>query len=264
MAPLITLTTDFGLSDGDVSVTKGVIKGIAPEAELIDVTHLIPPQNIAYAAVVLERTVPYFPPGTIHMCVVDPGVGTARRGMAAQIGAQFYVGPDNGTLTRVLAYAEAHGWPVAGVQLDQPAYWRAEVSSIFHGRDIFAPVCAHLAKGVPLAALGAPLADPVRLPLRAPQRTATGWRGEIIFTDHFGNLTTNLRAAHLADLGPVGVRLAGAEIRGLARTFGDRAPGELTALINHVGELEVSEINGHAQKRLGARIGDPIDVFQLG
>ncbi|MGQ0605281.1 MAG: SAM hydrolase/SAM-dependent halogenase family protein [Anaerolineales bacterium] len=265
----ITFTTDFGLRDGDVSVCKGVIKGIAPTAEIIDVTHLISPQNVREAAVVLSRTLFYFPAGTLHMFVVDPGVGTARRGLAAKIGGHYCVGPDNGALTLVLQQAEGRGWPMDFVALTETKYWRPEVSSIFHGRDIFAPVAGHLANGVPLAEFGSSFTDPMRLPIAPVQRTANGLRGEIIFTDHFGNCSSNIRAEDLVGLGALRVRgalyvrMRGAEIDGLARTFGERQPGELTALINHVGELEVAVVNGNAQQRLSVRVGDEIEVIRL-
>lgn len=264
MRRIITLTTDFGVRDGDVSVTKGVMKGYAPDADLIDVTHLIQPQNVAEAAVILSRTVFYFPPETIHMFVVDPGVGTARNGLAGRIGDQWVVGPDNGALTLVLQQAEARGLELQFVRLAEPRYWRPEVSSIFHGRDIFAPVCAHLANGVPLDAFGPALPAPVRLPVAPVTRTATGLLGEIIFTDHFGNCSSNINAADLAGLGPVRVRVRGTEIIGLARTFGDRPVGSLTALINHVGELEVAVVNGSARERLGITVGDRIEVIVEG
>lgn len=260
---LITCLTDFGLRDGDVSVCKGVIKGLAPQAEIVDVTHLIQPQNIREAAVVLSRTAFYFPAETIHLFVVDPGVGTARRGMAARIGAHFFVGPDNGALTLVLQQAAQRGWPAEFVHLTESRYWRPEVSPIFHGRDIFAPVCAHLANGVPLASFGPAFDDPVRLPIPPVTRTASGLRGEVIFADHFGNLSTNIRAEDLTGLGEVVVRVHGVEVRGLARTFGERRPGELTALINHVGELEIGVVNGNAQQRLGAQVGDPVEIEAL-
>lgn len=264
MHRIITLTTDFGVRDGDVSVTKGVMKGIAPDADLIDVTHLIRPQNIAEAAVVLSRTLFYFPPETIHMFVVDPGVGTARNGLAGRIGDQYVVGPDNGALTLVLQQAEARGLTSTFVKLENPRYWRPEVSSIFHGRDIFAPVCAHLASGVPLESFGPALPNPVRLPVAPVTRTATGLRGEIIFADHFGNCSSNIREADVAGLGPLRVRVGSNEVVGLARTFGERAPGELIALINHVGELEVAVVNGSAHERFGIGVGDPVDVVVEG
>ncbi len=261
MRRIITLTTDFGVRDGDVSVTKGVMKTIAPDVDLIDVTHLIKPQNIAEAAVVLSRTLFYFPPDTIHMFVVDPGVGTARNGLAGRIGSQWVVGPDNGALTLVLQQAEARGLETRFVRLTEAGFWRPVVSSIFHGRDIFAPVCAHLANGVALDSFGPALPDPIRLPVAPVQRTPQGLRGAIVFVDHFGNCSSNIRAGDLTGLGKVRVRLRGAEVDGLARTFGERAPGEVTALINHVGELEVAVVNGDAGAQLGVSVGDPIDVI---
>lgn len=260
MPQIITLTTDFGVRDGDVSVCKGVIKSIAPDTEIIDVTHLINPQNVREAAVVLNRTLFYFPDDTIHMFVVDPGVGTARRGLAGRIGSQLVVGPDNGALTLVLQQAEQRGWPIALVQLSEAKYWRTEVSSIFHGRDIFAPVCAHIANGMPLAAFGPAFANPVRLPIAPVARTENGLRGEVIFTDHFGNCSFNIRAEDLAGRTNLTVKVRGAEIVGLARTFGERVPGDLVALINHVGELEVAVVNGNAQHRLGVQVGDQVEV----
>lgn len=263
MPPLITLTTDFGVRDGDVSVCKGVIKSIAPSVEIIDVTHLIHPQNVREVAVVLNRTLFYFPENTIHLFVVDPGVGTARRGLAGRIGSQWVVGPDNGALTLVLQQAEQNGWPLEFVELAEPKYWRSEVSSIFHGRDIFAPVCAYLASGVPLSSFGPAFTNPVRLPIAPVTRTANGLRGEIIFTDHFGNCSSNLRAEALAGWSDVIVKVRGAEIVGLAHTFGERAAGELVALINHVGELEVAIVNGNAQQHLGVQVGDKVEVISM-
>lgn len=258
--PVISLMTDFGLKDGNVGVMKGVIWNIAPGAQIADLSHLIAPQNIAEAALILARSAPYFPAGSIHVVVVDPGVGTARRPMAAQIGNQFYVGPDNGTVTMLLEQAEAQGWPVRFVALDQPHWWLPKVSYVFHGRDIFSPVAAHLASGVALEALGSPFQDPVRLNLPRAVQTVSGWQGEVIHLDHFGNVATNLRAEHLAGLrlNQVRVRLADCEIVGLVNTFGERSIGELVALFGSTGNLIVSVVNGSAAKRLNARVGDPV------
>jgi len=263
MTDSITIMTDFGLRDGYVGVMKGVILGLAPDARLVDITHLVSPQNVREAAVILSRSAFYFPEGTIHIFVVDPGVGTARRPLAARIGPQRFVGPDNGALTMVLARARRENWPVEIVHLDQPRFWRPEISNIFHGRDIFSPVAAHLATGAPLSAMGTPITDPVLLPLSDVQRTADSLRGEITHLDHFGNIGTNIRQEDLAGLGEVIVRVRGAEMRGLVRTFGDREPGELIALINSVGELALAEVNGNAGKRLGAQVGDKIEVIHL-
>lgn len=257
---IITLMTDFGLKDGNVGVMKGVMMGIAPQAQLIDLSHLITPQNILEAALILHRSVPYFPPGTIHMVVVDPGVGTARRPMAARIGGQYYVGPDNGTITRWLERAESEGLQTVFIHLNRTEYWLPKVSHVFHGRDIFSPAAAHLAAGVPLEQLGAVIHDPVRIAIPRPQRTAQGFRSEVIHIDHFGNLSTSVYQDDLGEAQVVTVSLGGATIRGLSRTFGERAPGELMALFGSTGNLIISEVNGSAAKRLGVQVGEAVEV----
>jgi S-adenosyl-L-methionine hydrolase (adenosine-forming) len=270
--PVISLMTDFGIKDGNVGVMKGVIWGISPNAQISDLSHLIAPQNVREAALILVRSAVYFPKNSIHIVVVDPGVGTARRPMAAQIGAQYYVGPDNGTITMLLEHAEKAGWKTRFVHLDQAEYWLPAVSYVFHGRDIFAPAAAHLSIGVPLASLGTPFNDPVRLELSQPTKTATpagergtgGWIGEVIHIDHFGNVASNIRVENLGealkDKDKVNVRLAGVEIHGLANTFGERPAGELIALMGSTGNLIVSVVNGSAQARLDVKVGDPFEV----
>lgn len=261
---LITLMTDFGLKDGNVGVMKGVILGIAPRAQLVDLSHLIQPQNIPEAALILRRSAPYFPPETIHLVVVDPGVGTARRPMAAQIGAQRVVCPDNGVITMLLEYAQRQGWPASFYHLDKPQFWLPEVSRVFHGRDIFAPSAAHLANGMELSMLGTPINDPLLLALPRPERTPEGWRGEVIHIDHFGNVASNILIEQmqgwLDQPGKLIVRLCGKEIRGLVSTFGERPSGELVALFGSTGNLIVSVVNGSAADALGAKAGDRFEV----
>lgn len=259
----ISLTTDFGTSDGNVGVMKGVIWGIAPDAKIADLSHEIEPQNIRQAAWVLERQVFYFPPDSVHIVVVDPGVGTARRPLAAQIGPQRVVGPDNGVFTPLYLRAEREGWPLEIVHTDRPEYWLPEISAVFHGRDIFAPVGAHLFAGVPLEALGTPIDDPVRIQWRRPRHTSEGVQGEVAHIDHFGNLITNIHRDDLTDLGEVEVRLGEARIRGLVHTFGERQPGELVALFSSTGYLFVAVVNGSAAERLGAQVGDRVEVIPL-
>jgi S-adenosylmethionine hydrolase len=261
---IITLMTDFGTKDGNVGVMKGVISGIHPEAQIIDLSHLIEAQNIREAAFILARSAVYFPRGSIHVVVVDPGVGTKRRPMAARIGEWFYVGPDNGTITGLLERAEREGWIREFVHLDQPKYWLPNVSFVFHGRDIFSPVAGHLATGVPLTELGTPFSDPVRLQLPQPLQTKNGWRGEIIYIDHFGSAVSNIR---VEDLDPaidrrenVQVRLDGVDIQGLVNTFGDRTAGEVIALFGSTGNLIVSVVNGNAADKLGVKVGDAIEA----
>jgi S-adenosyl-L-methionine hydrolase (adenosine-forming) len=258
---IITLTTDFGLKDGNVGVMKGVIAGIAPPAQVIDISHLISPQNIPEAALILYRSVPYFPERTIHVVVVDPGVGTTRRPLAAQMGGQFYVGPDNGTISLWLERLEAQGQPTLFYHLDKPEYWLPEVSHVFHGRDIFAPVAAYLAAGVSLERIGSPIDHPVHLDFPRPQRTAGGLRGEVIHVDHFGNLATNIRVEHLPKRNDITVSLCGIIIPGMVDTFGERPSGALIALFGSTGDLIVSVVNGSAADLLHAHPGEPVEVF---
>lgn len=262
--PVITLMTDFGIKDGTVGVMKGVIWGICPSAQISDLSHMIQPQSIREAAYILTRSVPYFPKGSIQMVVVDPGVGTKRRPMAAKIGDWFYVGPDNGTLTGWLDRAEKSGWGVECVELDRLNYWLPGVSFTFHGRDIFSPVAAHLANGVPLSELGTRFTDPVRLDLPQPEQTEDGWRGEVIHIDHFGNISTNIWVEHLEpaleNKGGITVRLDGTEIDGLVNTFGERQPGEVIALLGSTGHLGIAVVNGNAAVKMGVKIGDKIMV----
>ncbi|HBY95291.1 MAG TPA: hypothetical protein DEP84_15285, partial [Chloroflexi bacterium] len=194
--PLIVLTTDFGTADIYVGVMKGVIAGIAPTARVVDLTHEIRPQDVRHGAYSLSIAVPYFPPGTIFVTVVDPGVGSARRPVAIRTGGYIFVAPDNGVLSLVLREAPAD----AAVILAERRYQLPQISITFHGRDVFAPAGAHLAAGVPLEALGPALepADLVMLP--APRRFHDEhgvWHGEILHIDHFGNMVTSLRRSDL-------------------------------------------------------------------
>jgi hypothetical protein len=256
--------TDFGLKDGNVGVMKGVIWGICAEARIADVSHMIGAQDVREASLILARSAPFFPPGSIHLVVVDPGVGTARRPMAARIDASYYVGPDNGTITAWLERARASGRESQFVWLDRPAFWRPDVSHVFHGRDIFAPVAAHLAGGVPLRDLGSSLTDPVLLDLPKARRVSAGLEGEVIHIDHFGNVASNIMAE---DMGSAAREASGIEVHvgdiciaGLVRTFGERPPGELVALFGSTGNLIVAEVNGSAAARLGVHVGEGLRV----
>lgn len=257
----ITLLTDFGAQDVFVGILRGVILSIAPEARIVDLTHLIPPQDVRQGARALARAAPYFPAGTIHLAVVDPGVGSARRPLGARLGPHFFVGPDNGLVTLLVRRAQRTQESCDFVHLDRREYWLNEVSHIFHGRDIFAPVAAHLARGVLLADLGSPVSDPVLLEFAEPQVTARGLRGEVTSIDHFGNVLTNIEPEHLGELRILRVRIGEVEILGLARTFGERPPGELLALWSSDGHLCLAEANGNAARRLGARPGEAVEVF---
>ncbi len=171
---VLSITTDFGITNGFVGVMKGVIYGIAPEAKIVDISHLISAQDVLEGAYAMWRAVPFFPPGSVHVGVVDPGVGTKRRPIGARLGDQYFIAPDNGLLTPLILDAEQNGDPIEFVHLDNPKYWLPKVSNTFHGRDIFAPTGAHLAAGVPLSELGTPITDPIRLdcPARRKPRMA--------------------------------------------------------------------------------------------
>lgn len=262
--PVITLITDFGIKDGNVGVMKGVIWGICPTAQISDLSHMIQAQNIREAAYIFARSVPYFPKDSIHIVVVDPGVGTKRRPMAAKIGDWFFVGPDNGTITGLLQRAEQAGWQTEFVELNRIKYWLPNVSFVFHGRDIFAPVAAHVANGVPLRELGTSFTDPLRLELPKPEKTKDGWRGEVIHIDHFGNISSNIRAEDLGEAmrqkENIMVHLNGMVIKGMVDTFGERPVGELITLLGSTGNLGISVVNGNAAAGFGVKIGDEITV----
>lgn len=260
--PIITLTTDFGMREGYHAVMKGVIYGIIPDVKIVDITHDIRPQNIHEASFILEINAFYFPANTVHVVVVDPGVGTERRPIAAQIGSQLFVAPDNGVLTRLLLRAERDGWPIKFVHTDRPEYWLEDISSTFHGRDIFSPVGAHLAAGVLLEEIGTPIKDIKRLEMHHPQQTEKGVMGEVIHIDHFGNAITNIRSQDIAYLGEVSVSLCGQMIPGLSRTFSDNTPpGSLLALWDSSEYLMVSEYGG--LKGISPKIGEQVLVKDL-
>ncbi|MDZ4158333.1 MAG: SAM-dependent chlorinase/fluorinase [Anaerolineaceae bacterium] len=257
----IALLTDFGLKDAYVGVMKGVILGIAPDVQIADISHSISPQNVLEGALALGRSAPYFSEGTVHMSVVDPGVGTRRRPIAAWLGSRYFVGPDNGLCTVLLERTEKNHQEVHFVQIDQPRYWLPEISNVFHGRDIFSPVAAHLANGVPLEQVGTPIYDPVRLTLPGVSQLPNGWQGKVIMIDHFGNLATNILRSHLEGMEKLRVRIAGAEVQGLVRTFGDRQPGELIALFGTQNDLIVSVVNGNAAQRLNVGVGEQVEIL---
>jgi len=257
----ISLLTDFGLQDGYAGVLKGVIWQIAPDAQVADITHNIAPQNILEGALLLGRAAPYFPPGTVHVAVVDPGVGTHRRPIAARLGEQYYVCPDNGLLTVLIERAAQLGETMQFVHLDRPQYWLPKVSNVFHGRDIFAPVAAHLANGVTLQEVGSPIQNAVRLRLPRPKAFSGGWKGEVIQIDVFGNLCTNLEESLIASLGDVQIQIAGQTIPHLARTFGDGHPGDLVAMIDSSDRLSICVVNGSAARHLGASVGTPVTLL---
>lgn len=256
----ISITTDFGLKDGNTGVMKGVIYGICPDAKIVDITHLIEPQNVLQAGLVLARQVFYFPQNSVHVVVVDPGVGTIRRPIAARIGTQLFVGPDNGFLTPAYEHAEKEGWPIKIVHTDKPEYWLPQISDIFHGRDIFAPVGAHLAAGVALESLGPVVNDAVRIDLPRVQCDGDVVSGEIVHIDHFGNLVSNIHREDLDDFNNASVEFHELRFDQISRTFGERAAGSLMALYCSTGFLMVSKVNGNAHEDLKCDVGSVIIV----
>lgn len=258
--PVISLLTDFGIRDGFIGVMKGVILGICPDAKIVDMTHTIDPQNVMQAAFALWRHAPFFPTGSVHVAVVDPGVGTKRRAIAARLGDQLYVAPDNGLLTPLIMDSESAGQSMEFVDLNKPKYWLQNVSHTFHGRDIFSPVGAHLAAGVPLQKLGTPMVDPVRLEWSQPDEIPGGWKAHITVIDVFGNITTDLHGDQIAGMQDIKVRILGAEIDGMVPSYGHKNIGDLISLIDSEGYVEVAVVNGNAAKKLVAKIGDIVEV----
>lgn len=265
--PLLTLTTDFGTDDAYVAAMRGVIATLAPEVRTVDVTHAVAPQDVMEAAWALRQAVPFFPPGTVHLAVVDPGVGTSRRGIACRIAGHTFVGPDNGLFSLLLG-EDALGpeAPEALVVLDRPEAWRTpDPSPTFHGRDVFAPVAARLAAGTPLEAVGS-AADPaslVRLHWVRPRADEEGVQGWVVHVDRFGNAITNIPATLVAAYAggrPLRCYAGSAILHGLRRTYADVAPGEPLLLVGSSGYLEIGINGGHAARLLSLAKGSPVSL----
>ena len=284
--PPIVLTTDFGSSDAYVGVMKGVILGIHPGANIIDLTHEVSPQNFRQGAFVLGVSHHYFPPGTIHVAVVDPGVGTDRKPIVLKTPAATFVAPDNGLLSEVLKghmAADSFNVKHQGTislpahlgcwELSNPRYRRHPVSYTFHGRDIFAPAAAHLSTGVRPEEFGPALSEMTYRPLNDPVQSADAVAGEVIYTDRFGNLITNIPGDRLNQsglgTGTVVVEIGTRRIRGLSRTFhdlpSDSSPQSdglpLVALVGSNGYLEVAVRDGNAAESLGCEVGEVVRIF---
>jgi len=253
---LITLTTDFGYRDPFVGIMKGVIAGINAIARVIDLSHDIPPQDIMAGALVLRHSVPYFPRGAIHVAVIDPGVGSARRPLLVECDGNYFVGPDNGVLSLALAGKQ----PTRFTHLSNSAYHLQPVSATFHGRDIFAPVAAYLSLGVAAVAFGDPVDGFLRLKLPEALRAARRICGEILYIDSFGNLFTNISERDLTGLTAdnLVISLRDATIRGLVSNYAAAADGEFVALINSWGLLEIAVYKGSAERRATAKVGDKV------
>ena len=252
---LITLTTDFGLADSYVGVMKGVILGIDPTAAVVDISHDIAPQDVREAAYVIYTAYPYFPPDTVHVVVVDPGVGGQRRAIALWAAQACFVAPDNGVLSYVLA-REGMG---EAVSLTNSRYHRPTVSHTFHGRDIFAPVAAHLARGVPLTELGEPLTEIATFALPQPQVLPDGVVvGHVLHIDRFGNLILDVREGDFSLGEGLVLEVAGRHIQSLGRTFTDVPAGELVTYIGSSGHLEIALREGDVAQSLGIKRGHKI------
>lgn len=255
---IITLTTDFGTSDWFVGTMRGVVLGINPRAAIVDLTHEIPPGDIRAGAFALTAGCRYFPKGTVHVAVIDPGVGSQRRAIAVQTTNYLFVGPDNGVLSWALAREKIK----AIRQLENPKYFLKTISRTFHGRDIFAPVAAHLSRGQSLKSLGRELKDFVRLPWPKPTKQRSEIRSEIVYIDRFGNAITNIAAKLVS-----GRRKATCEAIGnrkaryaLAPFYGAAPTGFPVAVIGSSGFLEIAVNGGSAAHRFGLKIGDPVIV----
>jgi S-adenosylmethionine hydrolase len=255
---IITLITDFGTVDPFVGIMKGVIAGIDPDAQVVDISHGIPPQDLMAGALILQHSVSYFPRGTIHVAVVDPGVGGSRRPLLIQCDGNYFIGPDNG----VLSLALEGKTPTGIIHLSNPAFYLQPTSATFHGRDIFAPAAAHLSRGVAANLLGEPVGDFVRLQWPEALRTADKIDGKIIYVDSFGNLFTNIRDRDLQDLpnDKIVIWLGNQIVEGVASNYAAVAGEKLLAVINSWGLLEIACYKGNAQWRTGAKIGDIVHL----
>lgn len=257
MAAIVTLTTDFGTRDSYVAAMKGVILGIAAGVRLVDVSHEVAAHDVTEAALALEAAAPFFPPRTVHLAVVDPGVGTERRGLALASDGALFVGPDNGIFTPFL---QEGAW--RAFELTEPAYRLRAVSRTFHGRDVFAPAAAHLALGVAPERLGPRIDDPVRLAWPTVREAHGTVAGTVLHVDRFGNLVTSIRAEAFESFGPVSVRIAGRALP-FVGTYGELTPGQAGALVGGSGRLEIAVREDSAAARLRARRGTPVVVSRL-
>lgn len=253
-SPVITLLTDFGLSDHFVAAMKGVMLRINADLRFIDISHLIGPQDVFSGAFTLNQACFYFPPGTIHLAVVDPGVGTERKAIAVSAGGHFFVAPDNGLLTYVLESHEDY----EAHEVTAEHYFLKPVSATFHGRDIFAPVAAWLSRGIPLRQLGPVLPDPVRLKIPPVERIDTRIQGCVLAVDRFGNLITNLRPEDIP--GFLKLQTGRREITAVYETYGEAKAGEVFIVRGSTGYLEIAVKDGSAALLLNLKSGAPINA----
>jgi S-adenosylmethionine hydrolase len=253
--PIITLTTDFGTTDPYVGIMKGVILGIAPDARIVDLNHGIAAGDIGAAAFSLFRSTPYFPEGTIHVVVVDPGVGSSRRSLAVELDRCVLVAPDNGVVTMAMK----HGPVRRIVSLEDRAYWLDAVSRTFHGRDVFAPVAAHLCRGVEIGRLGPEIDDPVAWEISEPQRVeADEWAARVIYVDRFGNCITDISEAMVSGASRVQLLVGGTWVQALSESYAAVPDGSVLALVGSSGFVEISVRNGSAADAMALGVGAPV------
>jgi len=265
MEPLITLTTDFGGESPYVAAMKGVILSLSPHAQLIDLSHQIPPQDVRFAAFFLRASISYFPPETIHVVVVDPGVGTDRALLYVEVDGHRLLAPDNGCWTglmRQVGQTLLSGKPTV-LRLTERRFWRPTVSPTFHGRDILAPVAAHLSLGENPRHLGQPFDDWVRLEWKSPIIEPNRLVGEVIFIDHFGNLITNIPGEAFARMDDPHIQILVGDqaVTRRVHTYGEAEKGTLVALVSSFDLMEVAVSGGSAQKKLGVRVGSAVHVI---
>jgi S-adenosylmethionine hydrolase len=257
--PVITLSTDFGWDDPYVGIMKGVILRINPRVTLVDITHGLSPHRLPEAAFKLASAAAYFPRGTIHLNVVDPGVGSARRPIAVKTKTQTWIGPDNGLFTRIVQdHPKARFF-----HLTNHNYFLKSISHTFHGRDIFAPIAAHLSRGITLASLGNQISDPVFLDLRDPVFKKNSLTGRVLYADRFGNLITNLSRgliAHYFQPREITVRIGRRLLRGVRESYGQERPGHLLTLFGSSGTLEIACNLGSAAELMGYIPGKVLEV----
>jgi len=258
MSSIITLTTDFGQRDHYVSVMKAVMLRIHPDVRFIDTSHEIPPQDVMAGAWVVRNSAMLFPPGTVHLVVVDPGVGTSRKPVGIKIRDQYFIGPDNGIFSLI-----AEDFEHEAFHLTNDAYWLKNRSATFHGRDVFAPAAAHLAKGVPIEELGEPLKQLVTYRWALPIADKDGVQGWVVHIDRYGNLVTNIPAKMLKDAGEdraVRIYVGNTILKEIVTTFGDVPDGEPAAYIGSSDNLEVAINKGNAQQMLGVEKGAQVSI----
>ena len=253
-APILTLTTDFGLSDHYVGSMKGVILGICPRAQIVDISHQVSPYAISEGAFLIAQAYRSFPRGTVHGVVVDPGVGSDRRPILMEAAGQYFVAPDNGVLGMIFA-REKHKVRV----ISNERYFRRPVSQTFHGRDIFAPVAAHVAAGVAPARIGKMVTDYVRPPFEKPRQTGPReWTGEVLKIDGFGNVITNFQADDFPSIAQI--RIGRTKAGRLVHSYAEAKPRELVVIAGSSGYLELSLNQGSAAQKIGCRPGDACQI----